>query len=179
MQQNQLSSRGHAAPLLLQGVSCWASDGDESQDRGLCVIPESLIISRTVLWTAVLSRDYRGDRAKNLTSRSVRTREATRQRPENRALRLPVNAHLRWLYVHREDLDLGAVQTAATGCSKMMFLIGLVLRHHSAGKANIRAVVRLRRSSCLLVLQDTLCVRHIRLVTSLWREHDFLFFLTN
>ena len=111
------------------------------------------------------------------SSRRVRTREASRDRPEHRALRLPVNAHLRWLYVHREDLDLGAVQTAATGCSKMMFLIGLVLRHHSAGKANIRAAVRLRRSSCLLVLQDTLRVRHIRLATSLWRKHhDFLFF---
>ena len=61
VQQNQLSSRGHAAPLLLQGVSGWASDGDESRDRGLCVIPESLIICKTFLWTAVLSRDYRCD----------------------------------------------------------------------------------------------------------------------
>ena len=37
-----------------------------------------------------------------------------------------MSAHLRWLYVHREDLDLGVVQIAAIGFSKMMFLIGLV-----------------------------------------------------
>ena len=52
------SSRGHAVPLLLQDVSGCASDGDESRDRGLCVILESLIICRTFLWTAVLPRDY-------------------------------------------------------------------------------------------------------------------------
>ena len=55
------------------------------------------------------------------SSRRVRTREASCNRQAKRALRLPVSAHLRWLYVRREGLDLGAVQTAATGCSKMMF----------------------------------------------------------
>ena len=55
------------------------------------------------------------------SSRRVRTREASCDRQAKRALRLPVSAHLRWLYVRREGLDLGAVQTAAT-----MFLIGLV-----------------------------------------------------
>ena len=100
------SSRGHAVPLLLQDVSGCASDGDESRDRGLCVILESLIICRTFLWTAVLPRDYRGDRAKNLTSRSVRTREATGDRQENRAL-VPMTRPL-LLSIHRlqEVLDL-------------------------------------------------------------------------
>ena len=75
--------------------------------------------------------------------------------------------------------DLEGSQTLASVTKRRTILIGLVLRRHSAGEAKRRTAVRLRRSSFLLVLLDTLRVRHIRLATSLLRrDHDFLCFLS-
>ena len=75
--------------------------------------------------------------------------------------------------------DLEGSQTLASVTKRRTILIGLVLRRHSAGEAKRRTAVRLRRSSCLLVLLDTLRVRHIRLAMSLLRrDHDFLCFLS-